>query len=291
MPRRQPLPTEIEDYRDARWLRSETVSVNTPQQAERFIEHVGFAACMTDSRRPGPSLYIAVCGRRDAIMPRNVQKDQESSHTWRLKDELMRGCRVYYAKLSRGRTMFLAPRMVPYFNALWGVPRRQERMRLSQAALAILAVLRREWEMATADLRSESGLTDRKAFTQAMDELQGAMLLVPSEAICRPKFTYLWELATERFPEELAARTNHLTAVRGVAQCYLDGAGLTVPGELARVTGLSRVEAGIGNQVLVKEGYATAVARGTYRLTSLSGSSIGLRRKYPQRRSERNGAG
>ena len=172
--------------------------------------------------------------------------------------------------------MFLAPRMVPYFNALWGIPRRQERMRLSQAALAILAVLRREWEMATADLRSESGVTDRKAFTQAMDELQGAMLVVPIEAIYRPKFTYLWELATERFPEQLAAKTNQLASVREVARCFLDGAGLTVPGELARVTGLSRVEAGIGNQVLVKEGYATAVARGTYRLTSLSGSSSDL---------------
>ena len=264
------LPDEIEDYRDARWLRSETSPVNTVQQAERFIEQVGFAACMTDSRRPGPSLYIAVCGRRDAIMPRNVQKDQESSHTWRLKDELMRRGHVYYAKLSAGRAMFLAPRMIPYFNALWGVPRRQEKMRLSEKALAILAVLRREWEMATADLRSESGVTDRKAFTRAMDELQKSMLVVPSEAIYPPpKFTYLWELATERFPEELAAKTNQLTAVREVAQCYLDGAGLTLPGELARVTGLSRLEAGIGNQALVKEGQAKAVARGTYRLASL----------------------
>ncbi len=136
----------------------------------------------------------------------------------------------------------------------------------------MLAVLRREWEMATADLRSESGVTDRKTFTRAMDELQGAMLVVPSEAVYRPKFTYLWELATERFPEELSVRTNQATAVREVARCFLDGAGLTVPGELARVTGLSRVEAGIGNKVLVKEGYATAVARGTYRLTSLSES-------------------
>ena len=101
------------------------------------------------------------------------------------------------------------------------------------------------------------------------------MLVVPSEAIYRPKFTYLWELATERFPEELAARTNQLTAVREVARCFLDGAGLTVPGELARVTGLSRVEAGIGNQALIKEGYATAVARGTYSLTSLSGAPSG----------------
>ena len=269
MPRRQPLPDEIEDYRDAHWWRSETLPVNTAQQAERFIETVGFAGCLTDSRRPGPSLYIAVCGRRDAVVPRNVQKDPESSHTWLLKDELMRRGHVYYAKLSRGRSMFLAPRMIRYFKAIWGVPRRQEKMRLSKAALTILAVLRREWEMATAELRSESGLTDRKAFTQAMDELQRVMLIVPSEAVYLPRFTYLWELATERFPEELALRTHQLTAVREIARCFLDGAGLTVPGELARVTGLSRVEAGAGNQVLVKEEYATAVSRGTYRLTGL----------------------
>ena len=45
---------------------------------------------MTDCRRPGPSLYIAVCGRRDAHMPRNVQKDPECSLTWTIKDEVIR---------------------------------------------------------------------------------------------------------------------------------------------------------------------------------------------------------
>ena len=77
----------------------------------------------TDSRRPGPSLYVAVCGRRDAVLPRNVQKDPETSLTWELKDELIRRGKVYYAKLARGKTMFLAPRMIPYFHAVWGLRR------------------------------------------------------------------------------------------------------------------------------------------------------------------------
>ena len=97
-------------YRDERWSREATRQVETASAAERFIEHVGFAACLTDSRRPGPSLYVAVCGRRDVVMPRNVQKDPEASLTWVLKDELVRRGRVYYAKLARGKTMFLAPR-------------------------------------------------------------------------------------------------------------------------------------------------------------------------------------
>src|SRR6188472_3825474 len=95
------LPDDVEDYRDQRWRREGTRQVETVLEAERFIEQVGFAACLIDSRRPGPSLYVAVCGRRDAVMPRHVQKDPESSQTWSLKDELLKRGKVYYAKLAR----------------------------------------------------------------------------------------------------------------------------------------------------------------------------------------------
>jgi hypothetical protein len=61
-------------------------------------------------------------------------------------------------------------------------------------------------------------------------------------------------------------RVRRSLAVREIARCFLAGAGMTVPGELARVTGLSRAEAGLGNRALVEEGYATMIARGTYRL-------------------------
>src|SRR6185503_7644107 len=39
---------------------------------------------------------------------------------------------------------------------------------------AVLKVLRHEWEMASIDLRKESGVSDRTAFTRALDELQAA---------------------------------------------------------------------------------------------------------------------
>ena len=120
------VPEEIENYRDRMWRREPESRVEDAIGAERLIEEVGFCAAMTDVRRPGPSLYIAVCGRRDAHMPRNVQKDPESSLTWLIKDEVMRRGRVYYAKLAKGRATFIAPRLIPHFNALWGVARRKE---------------------------------------------------------------------------------------------------------------------------------------------------------------------
>jgi hypothetical protein len=265
----QQIPPEIEDYRDERWRREGTRQIETALDAERFIDQVGFSACLTDARRPGPSLYVGVCGRRDAVLPRHVQKDPETSLTWTLKDEMIRRGKVYYAKLARGKTTFVAPRMVPHFHAVWGVRRSEETKRLSRNAQAILRVLRREWEIGTADLRDESGVTDRRAFTKGMDELQAAMIMMPSEVYYQPKFTYLWTLAVGRFPDALRQRTNRDAALREIARCFLAGAGMTMRGELARVTGLSRPDAGRGNRALVDDGSATMPAPGVYRLAAL----------------------
>ncbi|HZM93694.1 MAG TPA: hypothetical protein VFB92_09750 [Vicinamibacterales bacterium] len=262
------IPSDIEEYRDQRWRREATRIVQTVADAERFVEQVGFAACLTDSRRPGPSLYVAVCGRRDAVLPRHVQKDEETALTWSLKDQLIRRGKLYYGKLARGKAMFIAPRMIPHFHAIWGVRGVEERRRLSANARAVLKVLRKEWEMASSDLRNESGITDRTTFTRALDELQAAMIVVPSEAVYLPKFTYLWTLAVGRFPDALVRRANRESAVREIARCFLTGAGMTIPGELARVTGLSRPEAGRGNRALVAEGYATMLAPGFYQLSA-----------------------
>jgi hypothetical protein len=265
---RPQIPPEIEDFRDERWRREATRQIESAFDAERFIDQVGFAACMTDSRRPGPSLYVAVCGRRDAVMPRHVQKDPEASLTWQIKDELMQRGKVYYAKLARGKATFIAPRMVPFFHAIWGVRKSEEPQRLSRNAQAVLKVLRREWEMATSDLREESGVRDRVAFTRAIDELQAAMIVIPSAVYYLPKFTYIWSLGVGRFPEALRRRVNRDLALCEIARCFLTSAGMTIPGELARVTGLSRPEAGRGNRALVAEGYAHHLGPGVYRLNS-----------------------
>ena len=264
---RHDLPPHVEEHRDHHWRRDAVRQVETAPQGEHFVEQVGFAAGFTDARRPGPSLYVAVCGRRDAVLPRNVQTDPETSLAWRLKDDLVRRGRVFYAKFARGRTLFVAPRMIPYFHAVWGMRRSEEAARLSRDARAILRVLRREWEMATADLRDDSGVKTRVAFTRALDELQAAMLVIPSQVYYQPKFTYIWTLAIGRFPDALRRRVSRDVALREIARAFLTGAGMTLRGELARVTGVSRVDAGRGNRALVAEGFAVMHAPGVYALT------------------------
>ena len=262
------LPEEIEVHRDRMWRRDPENRVEDVYAAERFIEDVGFCEALTDSRRPGPSLYVAVCGRRDAHMPRNVQKDPESRLAWTIKDEVMRRGKCFYGKVLRGRSTFIAPRLVPFFNALWGVPRKLEKKVLSADAQLILKIMRNEWEMATRDLREESRIKERPRFDKAMTQLQKTLKIIPSEVLYEPTFTYIWSIPEARFAEQLSENVDREVALKEIARSYLVGAGMTFRGELARVTGLRSPEAGLGNWGLVDEGFAERLGPGIYRLVS-----------------------
>ena len=70
-------------------------------------------------------------------------------------------------------------------------------------------------------------------------------------------------------------RIDREVALREIARCFLTTAGMTVRGELARVTGVSRTEAGRGNRALVAEGFATMISPGVYRLAGEQESGAG----------------
>jgi hypothetical protein len=263
------LPEEIEIYRDRKWRREDSLKIDKADEVEAMVEDLGFCLGLTDARKNLPSVYIAVCGRRDAHMPRNVQKDFEASRAWVLKDEVIARSKVYYAKLVKGNSMFLAPRMIPVFNALWGCSKKGESGILSKNAQIVLKVLRKEWEMATADLREACGFRDKADLTKAIDELQRRMKVVPQEVVYVPKFTYIWTLAEARFPNEMAVKMKREDAVRELARCYLEMCGMTLLGELSGKFGFYRWESGQANHQLVDEGFAERVATGIYRLSEL----------------------
>ncbi|HYG10725.1 MAG TPA: hypothetical protein VD835_12300, partial [Pyrinomonadaceae bacterium] len=147
--------------------------------------------------------------------------------------------------------------------------RREERVRLSAEAQTVLKILRREWEMASCDLRWAAKMAERVRLTRALDELQRTLKVIPSDVMYEPWFTYIWTPAEARFGAELKVRVKRETALREVARAFLDGAGMTLRGELAKVSGLSRPDAGLGNRALVAEGYAVRLAEGVYQLADL----------------------
>lgn len=263
------LPDEIELYRDARWRREERSRVDSAEDVEAMVEELGFCLGLTDVRKALPSVYIAVCGRRDAHMPRNVQKDEEASRAWVLKDEVIARGRVYYGKLVKGNSWFLAPRMIPVFNSIWGVPRKDESKVLSTNAQKVLKVLRKEWEMATADLRAECGFEKKTDLTKAIDELQRRMKAIPQEVLYVPKFTYIWTLAEARFPEQMEVQIARSEAVLELARTYLQMCGMTLVGDMSRAFGFQRWESGHANHRLVLHDVAERLATGIYRLRGI----------------------
>ena len=262
------LPEEIEQYRDRKWLREDALKIETVEQAEAMVEDLGFCLGLTDARKNLPSFYIAVCGRRDAHMPRNVQKDPEASAAWVLKDAVVERGKVYYGKLVRNHSMFLAPRMIPIFNTIWGVPKSKEKQDLSANASKVLKVLRKEWEMATSDLRAECGFSNKADLTKAIDELQRKMKVIPQQVLYFPRFTYIWTLAEARFPEEMKLKMTRDEAVRELARCYLSMCGMTLLGDMSRTFGFYRWESGRANHQLVDEGFSERLGTGIYHLVT-----------------------
>lgn len=259
------LPKEIEQYRDKKWRREEALKVETAEDVEAMVDDLGFCLGLTDSRTNLPSVYIAVCGRRDVHAPKNVQKDVETSLAWTLKDDVMRRGKVYYGKLCKGRAMFVAPRLIPYFNAVWGVRKSKENETFTADARKVLKVLRKEWESSTADLREEAKVTDRKQLTKALEELQKCMKVIPFEVLYQPKFTYIWTLAEAQFAEEMSLRVSRQDAIREIARTFLRMCGMTLVADLSKALGLNRKEAGLANHQLVDEGFAERISKGIYR--------------------------
>ena len=231
-----------------------------------MVEDLGFCLALTDSRTNLPSVYVAVCGRRDVFSPKNVQKDYEKDLAWTLKDEVMRRGKVYYSKLCKGRAMFVAPRLVPFFNAVWGVEKKLEKEVFSPDAQKVLKVLRKEFEMGTGDLRREAKIERKENLTKALDQLQRALKVVPQECLYHPTFTYIWTLAEARFPKHLAKKITREEAVKELARAFLQMCGTTTRGEFAKALGITRKEAGFANQALVKENFAERLSVGVYRI-------------------------
>ena len=150
----------------------------------------------------------------------------------------------------------------------WECRSELEKKVLSADAQAILKIMRREWEMASRDLREESGIGERARFDKAMTQFQRTLKLFPTEVLYEPTFTYIWSIPEARFADQLQEVVEREAALKEIARAYLVGAGMTLRGELARVTGLRAPEAGLGNWGLVDEGFADRLAPGVYRLSS-----------------------
>ena len=259
------LPGHVEEYRDRNGGAKNRCGSKPPPRSKRWSRSLAFASGSRTCGKNLPSVYIAVCGRRDAHMPRNVQKDYEASKAWVLKG---RGYRPRQGLLRKARqranSMFVAPRMVPIFQRDLGrcKKRRESKRPIGKTRTRSLkGACGRNGTWRSSDLREETGIRGEKRSTKAMDKLQRTMKVVPQEVLYVPKFTYIWTLAEGRFPKELSKKISRVEAVRELARCYLEMCGLTLLGDLSRTFGFARWESGRANHQLFDEGSADRLGR------------------------------
>jgi hypothetical protein len=193
----------LERARDATFRRTPGRRVRGETTALRFINEAGF--CTAFSKRVNlPCLWVAICGRRNPRMPVRTHHDYGIGLTWELKDTLPEKRLVFYGRVFRRLPGFVSLEYLPHFYRLFA-PQSPLSGELPQAARPILDRLRTHPHQSTAQLRlygSQYGLRplSKPAFEKLIAVLQQRFLVVRTEAVYEPKFTYIWDLFERQYP-------------------------------------------------------------------------------------------
>lgn len=222
---------EIETLRDETFFRTRQHQLRDIQDAERFVNAVGFCFAFKANNSELPCMWHAAAGERDPEYPIHIQHDPYISLVWNAKDALAAEKKVYYGKALKKRPSFIALDIFPAFCRLQGRTHGAEdyaveymRGHLSHEAKRIMEALLEQSPLVTADLKLASRLSHpdkRAAFDRAMAELQQRMYIVKIAEFYDP-FTFLWDLVERRFAEEieLSRRLNETQARERILAQY-----------------------------------------------------------------------
>ncbi len=202
-----------------------------------FLSHVGI--CLWT---PMPNLDFPNLAEK-----MDLRKPDDIWDTWFWKDDLHEQKRLYYGKLLAGKPTFVSMDFLPNVVAALGdvdPHNLHERGALTAEALRIYEALLRHRQMATGDLRRESGLADRSsksAYDKAVTSL-GAIFQICKTGITgrtRGTYGYRWGLVEDWVPEvlEQAARIRPHNAARAVADRLCEVGVDLRPKDLRRLFG------------------------------------------------------
>lgn len=162
----------LDRYRDERWHRKPELKVTDEAQAARFVEEVSCCLAFGGYRLGVPTLWVAACGQRDPDFPEHSHHDPAVGLIWGAKDALVQAGLVHYGRLFLRKPSFIARAWLPTVIAAY------PSVELSPQADAIVNVLEQTGPIPTEEVGQRSGITDRKALTDALTEAQIALRVV-----------------------------------------------------------------------------------------------------------------
>jgi len=204
---------KIERLRDQTFCRTPLLQLRDINDAERFVNDVGFCFAFKMNKSELPCMWHAAAGRRDPVYPLHVQHDPYFGLVWNAKDALAAEKKVYYGKALKKRPTFISLEFLPAFYRLLKRKNNAEdwladymRGELSAAAKRIMEAIWEQSPQVTSELKMASNMahpSKRAIFDKAMAELQAKMYIVKIGEFYDP-FTFLWEVMDRRFADEIA---------------------------------------------------------------------------------------
>ena len=243
---------KIELLRDNTFRRTTKLQVRSIKEALDFVNSVGFCFAFRARNSELPCLWHAACGERKPVYPLHSHHDPYIGLVWEAKDVLPAAKKIYYGKALKNRPSMISLDYLPYFYKLLNNEGKEDAYlrkyisgNLSSEAKKIMDALSENSPMVTADLKLASGMANpqkRTAFDRAMAELQMNMFVTKIAEFYDP-FTFLWDLFTNRYPDEIkiSGRINKKQARKAILQKYFTIIYISHPDEIKRLFGLSLI--------------------------------------------------
>jgi hypothetical protein len=225
---------EILRRREHNYRRTPERRLRTVEEAQAFVEEVGFCFFWPIKGVEMPNLFHAIAGRVRPVPMEHA--DPDISKCWGWKDESLDKKRWYYGKLLRRRATLVSLEQLPYFYALsenYGslddYLQEYADGLMTAEAKAIYEALLEHGPLDTVRLRREARMSAESAksrFERGLVELQVGLKVLPvgvAEAGAW-RYAFVYEIVQRHFPE-LPARARPIgraAARRALVSRYLD---------------------------------------------------------------------
>ena len=224
----------IQEQREERYRRLPSLHLNTVEEAQAFVDGVGFCFLWPIKDIELPNLFHAIAGRERPVP--NAHDDPDLSRCWGWKDNSLDKRWWYYGKMLRRRATFISLDLLPTFYALsenlGDLHDYAEEYRagtMTAEAKQIYEALLKHGPLDTVRLRREARMAAEQAksrFARALVELQVGLKVLPI-GVARAgawRYAFIYEIVQRHFPD-LPAQARPIrrsAARRDLVLRYLD---------------------------------------------------------------------
>jgi hypothetical protein len=201
----------IEQQRAHNYRRTEERRIQTPEEARRFVDEMGFCHFWPIKDVEMPNLFNAIAGRLRPV-PRQ-HDDPDMAKCWRWKDAALGKRHWYYGKLLRKRATLVSLEFLPLFYAcsenIGDLDDYLEEYRagmMTAEAKWIYEALLEHGPLDTLQVREKAGLSSsgsKSRFDRALVELQAGLKVLPVGVarVGRWRYAFTYDILQRHFPD------------------------------------------------------------------------------------------